>query len=168
MPFINEIPSAEDIEKYGLLHLYKKNEILPIEIRRQWTVDHERNFYLCGIGQRGSQASDEPVYYQFQLYLNGPKFIVELDRDYGPSTFNDNPYVVRWDTIVSINAVSNPMKPLVSLPHSAWKNSDEPQPVLDNYSLNEFITILKEALTTRGAGESNRHIHHPIVVQFGF
>ncbi len=46
MPFINEIPSAEDIEKYGLP--YKKQLNLDISLRSQWTVDRERNFHLYG------------------------------------------------------------------------------------------------------------------------
>ncbi len=48
MPFINEIPSAEDIEKYGLP--FKKDLDLDISLRRQWTVDRERNFHLYGGG----------------------------------------------------------------------------------------------------------------------
>ncbi|KFA41668.1 hypothetical protein DF22_001665 [Xylella fastidiosa] len=48
MPFINEIPSAEDIEKYGLP--FKKDLDLDISLRSQWTVDRERNFHLYGGG----------------------------------------------------------------------------------------------------------------------
>ncbi len=97
MPFINEIPSAEDIEKYGLP--FKKDLDLDISLRRQWTVDRERNFYLYVGGLTGNPAYEGIVYYCFYLYLNGTKFIVELDvdRNRTPSTFEDNPYIVEWE-----------------------------------------------------------------------
>ncbi len=90
MPFINEIPSAEDIEKYGLP--FKKGLNLDISLRSQWTVDRERNFHLYG-GLTGNPAYEDAIYYCFYLYLNGTKFVVELDVDRNriPSTFKDNP-----------------------------------------------------------------------------
>ncbi len=54
MPFINEIPSAEDIEKYGLP--FKKGLNLDISLRSQWTVDRERNFHLYGGAYRKSSV----------------------------------------------------------------------------------------------------------------
>lgn len=44
MAFVNEIPTAEDIEKYELP--YKLDLEKPIEHRRMWTVDRERNFFF--------------------------------------------------------------------------------------------------------------------------
>ncbi|AXI82801.1 hypothetical protein FUT69_04750 [Xylella taiwanensis] len=169
MPFINEIPTAEDIEKYGLP--FKKDLTLRMELRRQWTVDRERNFHLYGGGANANQAFTDVFYYEFDLYLNGSKFIIELDRDRtrGPSNFEDNPYVITWSKLMSIKVMPrDQVSPLKTLPPSAWENPDAPQPLLDNYSLNQFIAILKEAVTVRGAGDSNRHIHNPIVVRFGF
>ncbi|MFE8347480.1 MAG: hypothetical protein ABGU97_06835 [Xylella fastidiosa subsp. multiplex] len=169
MPFINEIPSAEDIEKYGLP--FKKDLDLDISLRRQWTVDRERNFYLYVGGLTGNPAYEGIVYYCFYLYLNGTKFIVELDvdRNRTPSTFEDNPYIVEWGKPMSIKAMPRDQAGyLKELPHFAWESPDVPQPLLDNYSFNEFISIFKEAVTVSGAGNSNRHIHHPIVVRFGF
>ncbi|ALR09345.2 hypothetical protein XFFB_09235 [Xylella fastidiosa] len=46
MPFINEIPSAEDIEKYGLP--FKNDLNVDMRLRNPWTIDRERNFYLYG------------------------------------------------------------------------------------------------------------------------
>ncbi len=48
MPFINEIPSAEDIEKYGLPFKHDLN--VDMRLRNPWTIDRERNFYLYGGG----------------------------------------------------------------------------------------------------------------------
>ncbi len=55
MPFINEIPTAEDIEKYGMLP-YKNDLNLDISLRSQWTVDRERNFHLYGGAYRKSSV----------------------------------------------------------------------------------------------------------------
>ncbi|AIC09440.1 hypothetical protein [Xylella fastidiosa] len=169
MPFINEIPSAEDIEKYGLP--FKKDLDLDISLRRQWTVDRERNFHLYGGGATANQAYEEIFYYRFYLYLNGTKFVVELDVDRNriPSMFKDNPYVVEWSKLMSIKVwPHDQVSPLKRVPPAAWDTPDAPQPLLGNRSLNQFIAILKEALTVHGAGESNDSIHHPIVVRFGF
>ncbi|AAO28188.1 hypothetical protein D1605_001585 [Xylella fastidiosa subsp. fastidiosa] len=167
MPFINEIPSAEDIEKYGLP--FKKDLDLDISLRRQWTVDRERNFHLYGGGATGNQAYEGIIHYRFYLYLNGAKFIVELDDGGGSLVFEDNPYVVVWSKLVSIELMpSDQGGYLKALPRSTWDTPDAPQPLLHNYSLNQFIVILKEAVTVHGAGESNDSIHHPIVVRFGF
>ncbi|MRT52324.1 hypothetical protein FG476_01190, partial [Xylella fastidiosa subsp. multiplex] len=65
MPFINEIPSAEDIEKYGLP--YKKQLNLDMRLRSQWTVDRERNFHLYGGGTTANQAFTDVFYYRFYL-----------------------------------------------------------------------------------------------------
>ncbi len=168
MPFINEIPSAEDIEKYGLP--YKKQLNLDISLRSQWTVDRERNFHLYG-GALQIRLMKKIFYYRFYMYLNGTKFVVELDVDRNriPSMFKDNPYVVEWSKLMSIKVwPHDQVSPLKRVPPAAWDTPDAPQPLLDNRSLNQFIAILKEALTVHGAGDSNRHIHHPIVVHFGF
>ncbi|MBS9447506.1 hypothetical protein [Xylella fastidiosa] len=167
MPFINEIPSAEDIEKYGLP--FKKDLDLDISLRRQWTVDRERNFHLYGGGATANQAFTDVFYYRFYLYLNGTKFVVELDAGRGSLVFEENPYVVVWSKLMSIKVwPHDQVSPLKRVPPTAWDTPDAPQPLLDNRSLNQFIAILKEALTVHGEGNSNRHIHHPIVVRFKF
>ncbi|TNV98144.1 hypothetical protein C5H21_09080 [Xylella fastidiosa] len=162
MPFINEIPSAEDIEKYGLPFKHDLN--VDMRLRNPWTIDRERNFYLYG-GATGNQAYEDIIYYRFYLYLNGSKFVIELDLDrtHKPSNFEDNPYVIVWKKLMSINVISSDQVSLMKrVPSSAWENPDAPQPLLDNYSLNQFIAILKEAMTAYGKGYANRHIHHPL------
>ncbi|WP_058565241.1 hypothetical protein, partial [Xylella fastidiosa] len=122
-------------------------------------------------GATANQAYEEIFYYRFYLYLNGTKFVVELDVDPNrkPPRFKDNPYVVEWSKLMSIKVwPHDQVSPLKRVPPAAWDTPDAPQPLLDNRSLNQFIAILKEALTVRGAGDSNRNIHHPIVVRFGF
>ncbi|WP_058569388.1 hypothetical protein ACN3VN_09345 [Xylella fastidiosa] len=167
MPFINEIPSAEEIEKYGLP--YKNDLNLSMEMRTSWSVDHERNFHLYGLGATGNQAFEEKIYHRFKLYLNGSNFIVEFEDGGGSLRFDDNPHVLVWSKLVSINVCPHDqLSPLKRVPPAAWDTPDAPQPLLQNYSLNQFIVILKEALTVRGAGDANRNIHHPIVVHFGF
>ncbi len=77
--------------------------------------------------------------------------------------------MVEWSKPVSIKVMPHDQAGyLKELPHSAWESPDVPQPLLDNYSFNEFISIFKEAVTVHGAGDANRHIHHPIVVRFKF
>ncbi len=83
--------------------------------------------------------------------------------------FKDNPFVVEWSKLMSIKVwPHDQVSPLKRVPPAAWDTPDAPQPLLGNRSLNQFIVILKEALTVHGAGESNDSIHHPIVVRFGF
>ncbi|AIC09441.1 hypothetical protein [Xylella fastidiosa] len=166
MPFINEIPSAEDIEKYGLPFKHDLN--VDMRLRNPWTIDRERNFYLYG-GATGNQAYEDIIYYRFYLYLNEFKFMVKLEKGQGSLNFDDNPNFVVWNKIISIELMPHDqVSPLKGLPNLAWETPDTPQPLLENYSLNQFIAILKEALTVYGAGYANRHIHHPIVVRFGF
>ncbi|MDD0884170.1 hypothetical protein, partial [Xylella fastidiosa] len=142
---------------------------LDISLRRQWTVDRERNFHLYGGGTTANQAFTDVFYYRFYLYLNGTKFVVELDAGRGSLVFEENPYVVVWSKLMSIKVwPHDQVSPLKRVPPTAWDTPDAPQPLLDNRSLNQFIAILKEALTVHGAGDSNRRIHHPIVVRFGF
>ncbi|ALR09340.2 hypothetical protein XFFB_09210 [Xylella fastidiosa] len=120
-------------------------------------------------GATANQAYEEIFYYRFYLYLNGTKFVVELDAGRGSLVFEDNPYVVVWSKLMSIKVwPHDQVSPLKRVPPAAWDTPDAPQPLLDNRSLNQFIAILKEALTVHGAGDSNRRIHHPIVVRFGF
>ncbi|MDD0895133.1 hypothetical protein, partial [Xylella fastidiosa] len=120
-------------------------------------------------GTTANQAFTDVFYYRFYLYLNGTKFVVELDAGRGSLVFEENPYVVVWSKLMSIKVwPHDQVSPLKRVPPTAWDTPDAPQPLLDNRSLNQFIAILKEALTVHGAGDSNRRIHHPIVVRFGF
>lgn len=166
MAFVNEVPTEEEIEKYGLPFGNDKN-VKP-ELRRIWTVDHGRNFHLT-VGVSGKQERDEDVKWRCSLYLNGLRFHVFLRRKKGSLVFTDNPYVVRYGAIDSICAIRTDIEEQsIELPKSAWQQPDSPQPLLDGRTFNAFIDILKEGLTALKAGDSNRYIHNPIVVQFDF
>lgn len=163
MAFVNEVPTEEEIVKYGLPFGNDKN-VKP-ELRRIWTVDHGRHFHLT-VGVSGKQERDEDVKWRCTLYLDGLRFRIFLLRSRGSLVFTDNPYVVRYGAIDSIWAIRNDIDQSVELPKSAWQQPDSPQQLLDGRTLNEFVAILKEGLTAHKAGNSNRNIHNPIVVQF--
>jgi hypothetical protein len=50
----------------------------------------------------------------------------------------------------------------------AKKAPDDPHPLLQNKSFNEFVSLLKEALAMWRAGYSNKRISGTITVTFGF
>jgi hypothetical protein len=50
----------------------------------------------------------------------------------------------------------------------AQKAPDDPHPLLQNKSFNEFVSLLKEALAMWRAGYSNKRISGTITVTFGF
>jgi hypothetical protein len=164
MPFINEYASDQDIEHYQLP--FKKN--LPLEYKRIWTVDRERNFYLSCIGVSGNQAFEDNIKRVAHLYLDGYKFRVFLERGKGSLIFTENPYLICWSEILTIWSLAPNSEYQSELPSNAWQDLDVIQPLLGHRSLNTFITILKEALMEHKEGDSNENIHVPIVVQFGF
>lgn len=166
MVFVNEVPTEEEIEKYGLPFGNDKN-VKP-ELRRIWTVDHGQNYHLT-VGISGKQERDEDVKWRCSLYLNGFQFHVFLRQKAGSLVFTDNPYVIRYGAIDSIWAIRTDMEDQsIELPKSAWLQPDSPQPLLGGRTLNVFVDILKEALAAHKAGNSKRNIHNPIVVQFDF
>ena len=72
MAFVNEIPSAEDIKKFDLP--YGPDLEKPMEHRRSWLADRERDIYLTGPGATGNQAYDDNVKYYFNIYFGRSKF----------------------------------------------------------------------------------------------
>ncbi|MRT52251.1 hypothetical protein FG476_00835, partial [Xylella fastidiosa subsp. multiplex] len=101
------------------------------------------NFHLYGGGTTANQAFTDVFYYRFYLYLNGTKFVVELDAGRGSLVFEENPYVVVWSKLMSIKVwPHDQVSPLKRVPPTAWDTPDAPQPLLDNRSLNQFIAIL--------------------------
>jgi hypothetical protein len=166
MAFVNEIPSAEDIEKYDLP--YKLDLDRPIENRRIWTVDRERNSYLTGGGLTGNPAFEDNLKTCFRLYLAGSKFEVILEPRLTPNGFDGNPYQIYWPALLSIWALRPQENRMLEVSKSAWEQPDKPNPVLNNMPLNQFVALFKEAVSIYKAGDYNRHIHHPITVSFGF
>jgi len=165
MAFVNEIPTEEEIVKYGLPYANDKN--WPPERRRIWTVDHDRNFHLTG-DIHGDQARGEEVKWLFKLYLNGVWLRIYMKFSGGSSVYTDNPYVVQYGPIESIWVIRTDIDQSIELSKSAWQQPDSSQSLLGGRTLNEVVDILKEGLTARKAGQSNRNINNPIVVQFNF
>jgi hypothetical protein len=87
MPFVNEVVSDADIDRYGLP--FEKGS------GRYWTRDAERDFYLWG-GKVGNPAFGVDFEGQFHLYIKGVKFFVCLEPGEGSFRLSDRPFVVRW------------------------------------------------------------------------
>lgn len=166
MPFVNEIPSAEDIEKFDLP--FRLDLDKPIEFRRDWAADRERDIYVTGPGRIGNQAHDEELKSYFNVYLGSAKLQVILKPQQTPGDFEANPYHIHWPELLEIWAVHPQENRLVEIYKSARQNPDAPNPYLRNYSLNEFVAVFKESASVRKAGYHNRAIDAPIVVGFGF
>jgi len=90
MAFINQVISAEDIEKYGLPFKQKSDFY--------WTRDIENNFYLWG-GLGGNPAYGEEIEGRFHLYLDGEEFYFVIRPGKGSFKFSESPYVVVWKSI---------------------------------------------------------------------
>lgn len=166
MPFVNEIPSAEDIEKYDLP--YRLDLQLPIERRRMWTVDRERGVFLPGGGMTGNQAFDGDVKSIFDFYIGDSKFQVILEPRSTPSGYLGNPYHIHWPALLEIRAVLPKDNRIDKVQKNAWEQPEIPLQILNGLSLNQFVELFKEALSVHKAGDYNKRIHVPIVVTFGF
>jgi hypothetical protein len=166
MAFVNEIPSAEDIEKYDLP--YRLDLQRPIEQRRMWTADRERGVFLPGGGMTGNQAFDDDVKAIFDFYIAHSKFQVILEPRLSPNGYTGNPYHIHWPALLEIWAVLPKDNQMAKVPKTAWEQPENPLPILNGYSLNQFIEVFKEALSTHKAGDYNKRIHVPITVTFGF
>lgn len=166
MAFVNEVPSVEEITMFGLPYI--NDQKLPIERRRQWIVDRSRNFHFWGGGLTGNPAFEKNVNFLFYLHLNDAVFCVVLRRGNGSLVFTDDPYVIVWSAIVSIRVVRSDLNDTIALPKSIWLRPSESNSYLAGFSLNEFVSILKEALVEYKDGCSNRHIKTVVVVNFEF
>lgn len=168
MPFVHELPSAEDVEKYDLP--YRADLEDPVELRRKWTVDRDRDSFLIGGGATGNQAYEgaETIKVYFILYLAGSKFRIIMEPDRTPGDFNADPYFIHWPALLEIWAIRPQENRMVDVTKSVKEQPDSPHPMLNNYSFNEFVAIFKEALSVHKAGFYNRHIKTLITVSFGF
>ncbi len=168
MAFVNEIPSAEDIEKFDLP--YKPDLSDPIELRRDWAVDRERDVYVTGPGGIGKQDRDEPLKRYFVVYLGRSKIRVLLEPQRTTGDYKNSPYHIHWPALHEIWALRPQDSRFVEIYNLARQNPDSPNSYLRNYSLNEFLAIFKEAATVRKEGFHNRFILTPVAVAvtFGF
>ncbi|MCS5698254.1 hypothetical protein NZK32_04255, partial [Cyanobium sp. FGCU-52] len=94
MPFVNEVVSDEDIDRYGLP--FEKGS------GRYWTRDAERDFYLWG-GKVGNPAFGIEFEGQFHLYAYGVDVLICLEPGAGSSRLSDRPFIVRWSRLKSIS-----------------------------------------------------------------
>lgn len=166
MAFANELLTSEEIEKYDLP--YKFDLDRPIEQRIKMTMDRERGIYLSDGGATGNPAFDDDIKTQFAIYLSGTKLDVVMEPCNTPGDFKADPYSIRWPTLLEIWAIDPKEQKMIEVSKAALQKPDEPSPSMNNYSFNQVVAILKEALSIHKAGYYNRHIHTPIIVSFGF
>ena len=168
MPFIEEIPSAQDIKDFDLPFWPDLEK--PIEERRTWLADRERDVYLTGVGYTGNPAFDDYEYIKMvtSFYLGRTKFRVILEPSNRPDDLNSDPYIIHYPALLNINIYVNAERGMIDVLPELRREPDAPYVLLQNRSLNEFLVLLKEALTARGAGRSNKYIHGTITVSFGF
>lgn len=94
MPFINEVVSDADIDRYGLPFAKGSG--------RYWTRDAERDYYLWG-GKGGNPAFGEDFEGRFHLSLNGFDLFVCLVPGEGSFRLSDVPFVVVWRSVKRIS-----------------------------------------------------------------
>ncbi|MFN9871788.1 MAG: hypothetical protein ACK55E_10170 [Cyanobacteriota bacterium] len=96
MPFVNEVVSDADIDRYGLP--FEKGS------GRYWTRDAERDFYLWG-GKVGNPAFDEPIQTCFRFFFAGRPFLVYLEPGEGSRFFAEVPFRIVWKSVLSISPI---------------------------------------------------------------
>jgi hypothetical protein len=166
MAFVLEIPSAEDIKKFDLPFWPDLEK--PIEERRTWLADRERNVYLTGVGATGNQAFDDNIKQRAGFYLGQTRFNVILEPSKTPGDFKANPYTIYYPALLQIWVYISPERGMVDVLPEVKTAPNEPNPLLQNRSLNEFVELLKEALSIHKEGFYNKFIDGTIAVSFGF
>jgi hypothetical protein len=167
MAFVLEIPSAEDIKKFDLPFWPDLEK--PMEERRTWLADRERNVYLTAVGATGNQAFDDNIKQRAGFYLGQTRFNVILEPRTGSSSVHETPYIIHYPALLQILVYISPVRGMIDVLPEVQKTPNEPNSLLKNRSLNEFIALLKEVLIEYKAGEvMNKHIHGATIVSFGF
>jgi hypothetical protein len=167
MAFVNKLPSEEDIVKYDLP--FKLDLEKPIEHRRSWLTDRERDIHMTGPGATGNPAFEDKVKMRVSLYLGRCKIQVILEPPkVAPGGFKANPYYIHWPALLEIWVIHPQEQRMIEVLQAASKNPDKPEQLLQGHSLRDFVEILKEALSARKEGDSTHHIQAPITVTFGF
>ncbi len=167
MAFIEEIPTAEDIKNFDLP--FESDLERPIEERRTWLADRERDVYLSGIGATGNQAFDDDIKQKAGFYIGRKRFNVILEPMPWLDADRKDPYIIHYPALLKIMVYVSGERGMIDVLPEVSQTPDSPHPFLQNKSLNEFISLLKEALTAYKAGEvGNKYIRSNIVVSFGF
>jgi hypothetical protein len=94
MPFVNEVVSDDDIDRYGLG--------FPKGGGNYWTRDKERDLYLWG-GEGGNPAYGEEIVGGFHLYISGTRLQISLSIGEWSKNWFVKPYLVTWDKVLRIN-----------------------------------------------------------------
>ena len=167
MPFVEEIPSAQDIKDFDLPFWPDLEK--PIERRRTWLADRERNVYLTGVGATGNQAFDDDIKTDAGFYIGRKRFNVILEPREGSGSVHENPFAIHYPALLKIMVYVSPERGMIDVLPDACKAPGQPHPLLQGKSLDDFVAILKEALTLYGAGDvMNKYIKGIINVSFGF
>jgi hypothetical protein len=166
MAFIEEIPSAQDIKDFDLPFWPDLEK--PIENRRTWWADRERDIYITSVGVTGNQAFDEDIKQRAGFYLGRKRFNVILEPRKTPGDYKVDPYTMHYPALLKIMVYISPERGMIDVLPEVRKAPDKPHPFLQNRSLDEFVSLLKEALVAYRAGDSTKYIHGTIAVSFGF
>lgn len=167
MSFVEEIPSAQDIKDFDLP--FEPDLEKPIEHRRTWLADRERDVYLTGVGATGNQAFDDDINTEALLYLGSKRFHAILKPREGSVTVHETPFIIHYPALLKIMVYVSPERGMIDILPEVNKAPNQPHPFLQGKSLNEFMAILKEGLRIYGAGRvMNKFIHGAIFVSFGF
>jgi hypothetical protein len=166
MAFIEEIPSAQDIKDFDLPFWPDLEK--PIEERRTWWADRERDIYLAYVGATGNQAFDENIKQDAGFYLGRKRFNIILEPREGTISNREIPYFIHYPALLKIMVYISPERGMIDVLPEVRKVPDKPHAFLQNRSLDEFVSLLKEALVAYKAGRSNKFIQGTINVSFGF
>jgi hypothetical protein len=93
MPFVNEVVSDDDIDRYGLG--------FPKGDGQYWTRDKDRDIYLWG-GRSGNPAFDEDIEGRFHFYIAGTRLQISLSLGEWSKNWFVKPYVVAWNDLIGI------------------------------------------------------------------
>ncbi|MFZ9752424.1 MAG: hypothetical protein ACO3B3_02555 [Cyanobium sp.] len=93
MPFVNEVVSDDDIDRYGLG--FAKGD------GQYWTRDKDRDIYLWG-GRSGNPAFGEEIVGGFHFYVSGTRLLIKLSIGEWSKNWNVKPFLVTWDQLLNI------------------------------------------------------------------
>lgn len=132
MPFVNEVVSDDDIDRYGLP--FAKGR------RQYWTRDKERDLYLWG-GEGGNPAWGEEVVGEFHLFITGTLLRIRISLGEWSRDWTVKPYVVAWDQLLSIypsdcggrdrgEVITLLKEALIAYGRDGWENRNVPERVV--------------------------------------
>ena len=132
MPFVNEVVSDDDIDRYGLPFTKGSG--------RYWTRDKERDLYLWG-GVGGNPAWGEEIEGGFHVFIDGTLLRIRLSLGEWSRDWTVTPYVVAWDQLLSISpadcgglsrdrVITLLKEALIAYGSDGWKNRNVPDRIV--------------------------------------